>query len=254
MSVLPFTDVFDCLAHRVETSCSDERLCLHDGRCTEATADTCLPLSALRTAMRYEERGSAKRAQQWQAIAQHLGHEAGLGLEGPWTVIALWLLTPRLKFAVRTVVAWTGAERGDVSSEVLAGAIQGMATVRAANPDRIEDHLLDAAYAAGRKTGRRAPNEVPEPEVGNGLSVPDLQMAAPIFIDGHVVRVGPMSMALAQRAEGERLGALAHRLGLLQHVREVRRSRRAGLTQKRSPDRCRTGQLQRSLFEIGEDV
>ncbi|MEU6995891.1 hypothetical protein ABZ953_35220 [Streptomyces sp. NPDC046465] len=254
MSVLPFTDVFACLAHWVETSCSDDRLCLHDGRCAEAPAGTCLPLSALQAAMRYEERDSARRAQQWKAIAQHLGHEAGQGLEGRWTVIALWLLTPRLKAAVRTVVTRTGAERSDVSAEVLAGAIQGMATVRAANPDRIEDHLLDEAYAAGRKTGRRAPNEVPEPEVGIGLSTSDFQMATQIPIDGHVVRVGPMSMALAQRAEGERLGALAQRLGLLEHVREVRRSRSAGLTQKRGSGRCRTGQDQRSLFEIGEDV
>ncbi|MGP9017334.1 hypothetical protein ACT1U9_02860 [Streptomyces sp. BR1] len=254
MPLLPYTNVFACLAHWVETCAPAERLCLHTGSCAEASAESCLPLSALWAAMRYEERRSAKRAEQWQAIAEHLHHEAEQGLEGPWTLIALWLLTPRLKGVVRTVVGRTGAESDDVCSEVLAGAIQGMATVRAANPDQIEAHLVDAAYAAGCETGRRAPNEVPQAEIENGICVPVPHMAAPLFIDGQVVRVGPMSMALAQRAHGERIGALAQRLGLLQHVREVRRLRRAGLTQKRSGDRCGTGHDQRSLFEIGEDV
>ncbi|MEU9452623.1 hypothetical protein [Streptomyces sp. NPDC048277] len=254
MSLLPYDSVFACLAHWVETCCSAERLCLHTGSCAEASAESCLPPSVLWAATRYEERGSAEWAERWQAIAKHLHHEAEQGLEGPWTLIALWLLTPRLKVVVRTVIGRTGAESDDVCSEVLAGVIHGMATVRAASPDRIEDHLVDAAYAAGRKTGRRAPNEVPEAEIENRLSTTVPHMAAPLFIDGQVVRVGPMSMQLAQRANGERLGALAQRLGLLRHVRETRRLQRAGLTKKRSRDWCGTGQHQRSLFEIGEDV
>jgi hypothetical protein len=254
MSLLPYTNVFACLAHWVETCCPDERLCLHTGSCAEAPEDSCLPLSALWASIRCETPESAKRADQWEAIAQHLHHEAERGQKGPWTLIALWLLTPRLRKAVRTSVGRTGAEASDVCSEVLAGVVQAMATVRAARPDGIEEHLVGAAYAAGRKTGRRAPNEVPKAEIENGLPTPVPHMAAPLFIDGQVVRVGPMSMELAQRAHGERLGALAQRLGLLPHVREVRRLRRGSLAQRRSLDQHGIGQLQPSLFEVGGDV
>ncbi|MBX9399341.1 hypothetical protein K4749_38770 [Streptomyces sp. TRM72054] len=254
MALLPYTNVFACLAHWVETCCPDERLCLHTGICAEAPADSCLSLSSLWASMRCEKPASAKRAEQWQAIAQQLHYEAEHGQKGPWTLIALWLLTPRLRRAVRTSVDRTGAEASDVCSEVLAGALQAMATVRAASPDGIEDHLVGAAYAAGRKTGRRAPNEVPEAEIENGLSISVPHMAAPLFIDGQVVRVGPMSMELAQRAHGERLGALAQRLGLLPHVREVRRLRRAGLAQGRSLGQHGIGQHQPGLFEMGGDV
>ncbi|MEU7321672.1 hypothetical protein ABZ682_14125 [Streptomyces griseoviridis] len=254
MTLLPFNDVFACLAHWVETSCLDERLCLHDGGCTEAPADACLPLGALWIAMRNEDRDSAKRAQYWRTIAHHLEREAQRGLEGPWTIIALWLLTPRLKGVARTIVGLTGAERGDVCSEVLAGAVQGMRTIRAAHCERVEGYLVREAYAAGRKTSRRARNEVPEPDLDIGLVVPDPHLATSSFLDGHVVEAGPMSMALVQRVHGERLGALAQRLGLLQHVREVRRQRRVGPGRKAWPGQRLSEQQERGLFEIGEDA
>jgi hypothetical protein len=63
-----------------------------------------------------------------------------------------------------------------------------------------------------------------------------------------------MSMALAQRAHGERLGAVAQRLGLMRHVREVRRRRRTG---PGSQERLGTGGTtlqQQTLFETGEDA
>lgn len=254
MSLLPYTNVVACLAHWVETCCPDEHLCLHTGSCVEASAESCLSLSALWASMRNEKTESAKRAEQWLAIAQHLHHEAEQGQKEPWTLIALWLLTPRLRRAVRTSVGRTGAEAGEVCSEVLAGVVHAMARVQAADPDRIEEYLVGAAYAAGRKTGRRARKEVLAAEIENGLSTTVPHMAAPLFVDGQIVRVGPMSMELAQRAHGERLGALAQRLGLLPHVREVRRLRRAGLAQRRSLDQHGIRQRQPSLFEMGGDV
>lgn len=62
--------------------------------------------------------------------------------------------------------------------------MHGMATLRAASSDGIEKHLIDAAFKAGRKTGRRAREEVPEGEVEDAPSVPDA--VSTLFIDGQV--------------------------------------------------------------------
>jgi hypothetical protein len=254
MSILPFTNVFTCLAHWVETCCSEECLCLHRGSCADASTGSCLPLSALRAVMQQEAPGCAVRTELWQALARRLEYETEHGQEGRWALIALWLLTPRLKGAARTIAGRTGAELSDVCSAVLAGAIQGMAAVPAVDPDHIEQHLMDSACAGGWKTGRRAPNEVLAAEVDDGPPGPLLQEAAPSFIDGQVVQVSTMSMALAQQAHGERLGAVAQRLGLVRHVREVRRLRRARLGSKEGLRVDGTTQHQQTLFDTGEDA
>ncbi|MEU7578535.1 hypothetical protein AB0B50_13100 [Streptomyces sp. NPDC041068] len=254
MSVLPFSNVFACLAHWVEACCSDEHLCLHHGRCAEATAGSCLPLSALRAVMQQEDLDGVLRTALWQALARNLERETERGQEQRWTLIALWLLTPRLKGAARAIVGRTGAELGDVFSAVLAGAAEGAATAGAVNPDQIEQHLMDSAFAAGWKTGRRAPNEVLAAEVEDGPPVPFFPEIAPTFIDGQVVQASTMSMALVQQAHGERLGALAQGLGLMRHVREVRRLRRAGLVSSERPGTGTAMQQQQALFETGEDT
>ncbi|SCK38786.1 hypothetical protein YW7DRAFT_03297 [Streptomyces sp. AmelKG-E11A] len=60
-----------------------------------------------------------------------------------------------------------------------------------------------------------------------------------------------MSLALSRRAQGERLGSLAHRLDLLDHVRRLRQLRRArGATVRNEVNRTPCGQ--QSLFEMGE--
>ena len=253
MSVLPFANVFACLAHWVETCCSDERLCLHLGGCAEAPADSCLPLDAVRAVMQEEAPRCAVRPDLWHAIGGRLEREAEHGQEQRWTLITLWLLTPRLKGAARTIAGRAGAEPNDVCSALLAGAVEGIATAQETDPDQIEQHLMDSAFAAGWKTGRRAPNETPAAEVEKGLLAPLLQVAAPTFLDGQVVRVCAMSMGLAQQANGERLGALAQRLGLMRHVREVRRLRRAGLGPKEGLAEGGTTQ-QQTLFGIEEDT
>ncbi|MGW1207152.1 hypothetical protein [Streptomyces cyaneofuscatus] len=83
-----------------------------------------------------------------------------------------------------------------------------------------EQHLLDAAFAAGWRTGRRSPEETP---VGEWGTVEEPAGPDPLAIAAdEVVRVEGMSRTLAQQAQGERLGSLAYRLGLLAHVRQVR--------------------------------
>ncbi|MEU8681088.1 hypothetical protein [Streptomyces sp. NPDC048611] len=99
----------------------------------------------------------------------------------------------------------------------------------------IEEHLVDAAFAAGWQTGRRSPKETLVGEVGERESARKEMVQEPFTATlREVIRVDALSGALAQRAQGERLGALAYRMGLLAHVRQVRRHSRSQQRQSRA--------------------
>ncbi|MEU7644452.1 hypothetical protein [Streptomyces huasconensis] len=251
MTVLPFADVFASLAHWVETCCSNEFLCLHDGDCTEAPEGSCLPVNTLQMIAQRSPHESARRSELWRAVARSLEAEAERDQKGRWVLIALWVLAPRLKGAVRTIARRTGAEASDVCSAALIGVIEGTRTIRAVGPDEIEEHLLDTACAAGWKAGRRGAYEVLDAEVEDRPARPPLDEPATTFVGDQLIEVGTMSLALAQRVQGERLGALAQRLGLMQHVREVRRLGRAGLGANAGAADRGAREKQQWLFEMG---
>ncbi|MFJ4962661.1 hypothetical protein EES43_14950 [Streptomyces sp. ADI96-02] len=192
--------------------------------------------------------GSLARITAWRHIACHLSVETektrqaesgpdGIGRDGigpdgsgpDWTLIAVGMLTPRLRGAAHAIARRTGAERADVASAVLQGALEAARAVERTEEGRqIEQHLIGAAFAVGWRTGRRSPKETPVGEVGERDA--SREEPAPQHMDtapGELVRVEAMSGALVQQAQGERLGSLAHRMGLLTHVRQVRRYRRA---------------------------
>lgn len=246
MTVLPYTDFFANLEVWIESCCSHERLCRHEGECVEAPIDLCLPLDALRVAVRRPD-ADAERGGLWQDILGQLCQDR----EQRWTLIVLWLLAPRLKGMARSVARRTGADVGDVLSEVLTGAVEGMRTAVAVTPGNVEDHVLDAAYAGGRRTGKRPLAELPAEEVGTESGPLDLPEKDIEFAESEVVPVHGMTMGLVQQANGERLGAMAQRLGLMPHVRETRRLRRAGL--RRADVCCGNKDIrQQELFETGE--
>lgn len=250
VTVPPSGDAFARLARWVEDCCSDERLCLHDGDCADQpTTDTCLPLGSVREVIARKGPTGAERARLWQEIARRVRDEREGEQERRWMMIALWLVAPRLKG-----IAWSinrrrrAAELGDVCSAVLMGAMEGLVTAAEENPGGIEKDLVDAAYAAGWRTRRRPPQEVPMEEISHarGNPLPPAADSEPLV--GEVVRVGTVTAPLVQRANGERLGALAQRLGLLPHVRDVRRRRRAGKWPERTDDDRPTA-WQQSLFD-----
>ncbi|MET9493849.1 hypothetical protein [Streptomyces sp. NPDC006552] len=109
-------------------------------------------------------------------------------------------------------------------SALLQGTLEGVRTLRRADTSLAEQHLVDNAFAAGWRTGRRSPEETP---VGEWRTMQEPEGLDPLMIAGdEVLRVEGMSRTLAQQAQGERLGSLAYRLGLLDHVRQVRQSER----------------------------
>ncbi|WP_051720599.1 hypothetical protein [Streptomyces sp. NRRL F-2799] len=248
MTVLPYTDIFVCLAHWVERCCADEMLCDHRGDCADAPPHMCLPVSALPDVVGRGAVDDALQTRVWEEIGTRLRCE-----EQRWALVAMWLLTPRLRGAAKAITRSTNAEVGDVCAALLSGMVEGAGSVGTASPDHVEEYLIDSAFKAGWRTGRRSPRESPTEDVDAVRGDQDVSETRTMPMGAEIVRVGMMSAALARRAQGERLGALAQRLGLMPHVRETRRLRRAGLklSPLREPD---VTAYPEKLFEIQEEV
>ncbi|WP_335932637.1 hypothetical protein [Streptomyces sp. PTD5-9] len=287
----PTGDVFARIGRWVEGRYADERLCAHEGTCPAYRSDTCLTLEEMRSATALKTAGSPARLALWQHIARRVREASvasgvsGRDDERRWELIALWLLTPRLRGGARTVARRTGAEPADARSAMLAGALDALRTVGTVMPPDVEKYLVDAAFHAGWRTGRRDPRETPTDAWDRTPSAPD-RPGGPSGPSGpgepgclcdpsgvcdpagprgpyprragtasgggcaQVVRVHTMTRSLFQRAHGERLGSLAYRLGLLPHVREARRRRRARPRHRADTGRARAAQP--FLFDVSE--
>ncbi|WP_436980421.1 hypothetical protein [Streptomyces sp. enrichment culture] len=196
---------------------SDAPMEQHCGRAGISLDD--LYSQALRT-----EPGHPDRIAHWRHIVGHIRREQEVEDGQRWTLVAVWLLAPRLRGAAYSLSRRTGAEHADVCSNLLQGTLEGVRTLGRVDASLAEKHLVDAAFAAGWRTGRRSPEETP---VGEWGSVQEREEPDALTIAAdEVVRVEGMSRTLAQQAQGERLGSLAYRLGLLDHVRQVRQHRR----------------------------
>ncbi|MFJ2674063.1 hypothetical protein [Streptomyces sp. NPDC087525] len=181
------------------------------------------------------EPGSPERIAAWRHIARHLCEEAEDRGERDWTLITAWLLAPRLRGAAYAIARRTGAERADVGSALLQGMLEAVRAIENVDATHIEQHLVDAAFAVGWQTGRRRPKETPVEEADERDVARQETLLHPLAVTlGEPVRVGTMSGALAQRAQGERLGSLAYRMGLLAHLRQVRRRSRSRRRQPRA--------------------
>lgn len=245
MTTLPSGDIFTRLCGWVENLHADKGLCLHTGTCAMSPCEEQISLADLRS----ERTGSSDNGP-WSHIARHVREEVASGQEGRWTLIALWLLTPRLRGAARVIARRTGAERADICSALLQGVLEGTRTAATADPAQFEQDLVDAAFTAGWRTGRRSPHETPTVEWDRAHGVISDAVGATASAVG-LVQGDVMSLALSRRAQGERLGSLAHRLDLLDHVRRVRRLRRArGAIARNGVAHMPFGQ--QSLFETGE--
>ncbi|MFE4176452.1 hypothetical protein ACFRR7_31115 [Streptomyces sp. NPDC056909] len=199
------------------------------------------------------EPGRPVRIAAWRHISHHLCEEAGDRGERDWTLITAWLLAPRLRGAAYSIARRTGAERADVGSALLQGVLEAARATGSVDATHIEQHLIDAAFAVGWQTGRRSPKETPVEEVWGGDSAREETVLQPLTATrGEVVRVDAMSGELAQRAQGERVGSLAYRMGLLAHVREVRRHSRSRQRQSRAGIHRTPGESseQPCLFEM----
>ncbi|MFF2659384.1 hypothetical protein ACFVUH_18710 [Kitasatospora sp. NPDC058032] len=222
MRVSPAADVFTGICRSVEAFCADTALPCWPATPCEAGAPG--SWEELRRHAGDSAPGGPERIAAWHHVAHHLREESATGDERIWTLTAVGLLAPRLRGAAYAIARRTGAERADVGSALLLGVLEGARTLPERSAD-VERHLMDAAFASGWRTGRRGCREVPVAEWGEERdgAVPLSAVRTP----AGVVSAGAMSGRLLQRVQGERLGALAHRLGLLPHVRQVRRTARS---------------------------
>lgn len=172
MSPCPSPDVFTRICRSVEQRydqgqplCSgpDAPMEPHCGRAG-------ISLDDLRSQALRAEPGHPDRIAHWRHIADHIGQDPeDEGTDGrSWTLVAVWLLAPRLRGAAYSLSRRTGAEHADVCSALLQGALEGVRTLGRADTSLAEQHLVDAAFAAGWRTGRRSPEETPVGEWGDG--------------------------------------------------------------------------------------
>lgn len=249
MSPQSSQDVFTRICRAVEERYADmQPLC---GAADVYTAEFCggadLALDELRSRASDVASGHPDRIAAWQHIAHHAGEEPDAGGVQSWTLIAVFLLASRLRGAAYSIARRTGAERADVCSAVLQGTLQGVRTLGQAAPSAAEQHLMDAAFAAGWRTGRRGPRET---LVGEWGATQEQAAPATTITADAVVCVERMSTALSQQAQGERLGSLAYRLDLLADARQARRHRLRRPSGGVHHELC----SQPGLFEIGELV
>ncbi|MFH8608842.1 hypothetical protein ACH4D5_15315 [Streptomyces sp. NPDC018029] len=253
MSRLTTQDVFDRICRSVEERYAESApLC---GCASRSPATFCdgaeRTLNDLVIRATHSERGCLDRTTAWLHVAGHLREEATAGQGHDWTMIAVWLLTPRLRRASYVLSRRTGAERADVCSGLLKGVLEAARTVEEADAAEIEEHLVDAAFSAGWRTGRRNSKETLVTGVVEWSAEPDAAVLDSLtFALGDVVHVRAMSGALAQQAQGERLGALAYRMGLLAHMRTIRQQRRQGRLRGEFRHKRTDPSQQPCLFEL----
>ncbi|MGW2057430.1 hypothetical protein ACWCOZ_26545 [Streptomyces sp. NPDC001840] len=248
-------DVFTRIGRSVEDRYADTVLLC--GRAAWPAIPFCgggeTTLDDLKTSAVRGEPWRPERIAAWRHISRHLCEEAGDRGKRDWTLITAWLLAPRLRGAAYSIARRTGAERADVGSALLQGVLEAARAIGNVDATHIEQHLIDAAFAVGWQTGRRSPKETPVEEVWEGDSAQEETVLQPLTATlGEVVCVDAMSGELAQRAQGERLGSLAYRMGLLAHVRQVRRHSRSRQRQSRAGVHRTLGESseQPCLFEM----
>ncbi|MEU5158594.1 hypothetical protein AB0G74_03135 [Streptomyces sp. NPDC020875] len=234
MSATPFPTVFARLNDLMTTRYADARWCYHQGSCP-GPADACgLDLDRLRrTATDPSTTGGAAL---WGHVVGRARTEPTAPHEQRWTLLAVWLLAPRLAATSRKIARRIRAEHADVCSTMLLGLLEALRGPTPDHPADTAEHLLRAASTTGWRTPRRDPRERladhPEDIRGNrSLDDPE----TPCRHAG-IVEISAPSQALVRRANGERLGALAHHLGLMPRVRAVRRTRRARPLPPSRPD------------------
>ncbi|MEV7212322.1 hypothetical protein AB0O31_04435 [Kitasatospora cineracea] len=233
MTALAFTGLLDSIHHRVLHPDPDRRLRLElPGPAGERQLLD--PAAARDLAYRS---GPGEGTEVW-ARAIRLAQRSQRP-EGEWSTYLVWLFSPVLRRAVRKVSGRLGADRRDIEAEAVAGLLEA---VPDADPDHPEASRRLARRAAGRAwdAAKSAWPERPNGDVPaiadrhalhDGTSMdsrpwePDWELAIspPDRPDGLAAQLRFTASPTVR--EGERLGALAERVGLAEVVRRARRPR-----------------------------
>jgi DNA-directed RNA polymerase specialized sigma24 family protein len=162
-----------------------------------------------------------------------------------WQEIAIWMMVPKLRAIARRICRGAPMELSDVQSEVILGFIEGLRTIDPSS-ENLEWLLRRAASHRGWHVREQRRNEIPVEDINlvagrpvNGDQVGDPPVA-PVHAD--IIAGTSEDADSRRRLEGERLGSVAQRLGLRDHVRRSR-----GIETGRPTDAMQTNGCRRNL-------
>ncbi|MFH8558577.1 hypothetical protein ACH4GP_25740 [Streptomyces celluloflavus] len=221
------------MAHFAEPQAAEQMVL----RVTQQSADepTLLSPAEAQKALRDDQADPSLTASIWrEAIRAAQNDEAP---DGPWQLLLIWLILPRLTGTVHRITVRLRTSRSDLESEMVLALLERLPTVDPDVPDSI-GQLTQAArssawrYArAGKRTfpsadieaivtrhghpGAGVREEVDEHDFGDF----DLEISPPSGPIG--LRAGLRFTTRSEQLEGERLGVLARRMNLHDVVRQT---------------------------------
>ncbi|MFK0192508.1 hypothetical protein [Kitasatospora sp. NPDC090308] len=233
MTTLAFTGLLDSIHHRVLHPDPDRRLRLE---VPGPAGDRRLLDPAAARDLAYRPGPEEGRAVWARAIRLAQRSQRP---EGEWSTYLVWLLSPALRRTVRKVSDRLAADRRDIEAEAVAGLLEAV-------PDVDPDHPEASRRLLGRAAGRAwaaAKSARPERPSRDAAAIADrhalrdgtsadaqpwqpgreLAIGSPDRPDGPAAQLRFTASAAVR--EGERLGALAQRMGLAEVAGRARRPR-----------------------------
>ncbi|MFC5724451.1 hypothetical protein ACFP1Z_30280 [Streptomyces gamaensis] len=191
----------------------------------EMTAVRVLSLPAARRITMDPEADPALRDTVWRRLLRLARQDRSQDPDRFWSLAAIWVMLPGLRRTAGRLAHYSRADTQDISSAVLLGALEALHSTDVALPG-LADQLWRAASKGGRRLTKDATREYPVDDLetarrlsGAGLDEPS-SAAVPVYRG--VPHSWEETGAGVVRREGERLGAVAHRLGLGATVRTAR--------------------------------
>ncbi|MEU9023348.1 hypothetical protein [Actinomadura sp. NPDC048394] len=174
------------------------------------------------------DRGIAPEAQ--DAVWRELVTLARKG-EERWQLAAIWMMLPGLRKIVGRCGGGRETDYGEVESEAVAGFLEELHRIDARRP-RIGASLWWAARRRAAEVRLRRAREIPSEEIALVAAERERRDHEPGAL-AEAVHEGVISVSDARlinetRLEGERLGAVAERMGLRYHACHQRRARAEG--------------------------
>ncbi|MFI0444482.1 hypothetical protein [Actinomadura sp. 6N118] len=151
--------------------------------------------------------------------------------EGQWQLAALWMMVPGFRGIVSKLSRGLITDRKEVEAEVVAGFLEALHKADANRP-RLGTHLWWAAYRHGCKARTHMLQEIPSEELAlfTAHQTGQDHETHPLIGAVHegVLSTSEADLINRTRLEGERLGAVAERMGLQYQACHRRRARAEG--------------------------
>lgn len=231
MTCLSSSSIFTAIDEHFKTltSAHDEPLLLTAGT-DEAGDPHPLTLLDARTIARDTTTTPEHRDTIWRELIHRARHTPD-----PWRLAAVWMMLPGLSSAVHRISHNPRADIADLRSAVITGFLEALNSIDTERED-LGATLYRSAYSAGRAVCRTYGRELPTDEIDR---TPNLPSDPAIPVHRGVATVTRQTQPTRGSLEGERLGSIAHRVGLADHVHRPAQRNRHTLQPGYNGPRCR---------------